>query len=140
MCAPFFTERLERPGRNGASAMSRTARAGAGGSSRGPTKMHSIDLFSGCGGNAYALSSVATPAMYCEVADVPLKVLRAAMKRGDVPTAPVSRDVKTIMKTKEYAAAKKLRPLLVTGSWPCQVCVQPIARASPSGWVSGGWG
>jgi hypothetical protein len=82
--------------------------------------MHSLDLFSGLGGNAYAFRSFATPALYCEVDRRAQTVLRAAIAGGFIPEAPIHGDVQTLTTTPLYAEAKLRRPLLVSGSWPCQ--------------------
>ena len=82
--------------------------------------MHSMDLFSGIGGNAFAFRSFATPALYCEVDGTAVRILQAAMDKGYVPRAPVHGDVTTMLDTPLYAEAKLKRPLLITGSWPCQ--------------------
>lgn len=82
--------------------------------------MNTIDLFSGVGGNAYAFKSFATPALYCEIEPNAQAILRSAMRKGLVATAPIHSDVRTIMKSADYARAKKKRPLFVSGSWPCQ--------------------
>jgi len=80
----------------------------------------SIDLFSGIGGNAYAFKSFATPQLYCEIDAGAVKILKSAMSKRLIAEAPVHPDVRTLKKNEEYARAKQLRPLLVTGSWPCQ--------------------
>lgn len=80
----------------------------------------SIDLFSGLGGNAYAFAGFATPVLYCEVDGSAVNLLKMAMASGYIATAPVHGDVRTITKSPHYAQAKAQRPLMVTGSWPCQ--------------------
>lgn len=81
-----------------------------------------IDVFSGIGGNAYALPCTLcrTPAVYCEIDPDARALLRRAMANGFVPTAPIHDDVCTLMQKKVYKDAKARRPLLVSGSWPCQ--------------------
>ena len=87
-----------------------------------PTPMfHSIDLFSGLGGNAYAFRSFATPMMYCEKDTHVTPVLKAAILNGHIPWAPLHNDVTTLIEhSSVYKAVKHKRPLLVSGSWPCQ--------------------
>ena len=83
-------------------------------------RFHSIDLFSGLGGNAFAFRSFATPQLYCEILHSAQVILKSAMLNGHIPTAPIHNDVTTIMKNATYVRAKAMRPLLVSGSWPCQ--------------------
>ena len=82
--------------------------------------MQSIDLFSGIGGNAFAFRSFATPVMYCEVDESAVRILHSAMAKGYIPKAPVHDDVTTLIGTPLYEHAKTQRPLLISGSWPCQ--------------------
>jgi len=83
-------------------------------------RFHSIDLFSGLGGNAFAFRSFATPVMYCEILHSAQVILKSAMLKGHIPTAPIHNDVTTILKNATYVRAKAMRPLLISGSWPCQ--------------------
>jgi site-specific DNA-cytosine methylase len=78
--------------------------------------MHSMDLFSGIGGNAYAFRSFATPALYCEVDPTAVAILCAAMDKGYIHKAPVHDNVTTLIGSPVYEAAKANRPLLVTGA------------------------
>lgn len=84
------------------------------------TKFASLDLFSGIGGNAFALRSIATPALYCDNDPGAIKLLARAMANGFIPEAPVHGDVTTLTASAVYAEAKMRRPLLVSASWPCQ--------------------
>jgi site-specific DNA-cytosine methylase len=81
---------------------------------------YSIDLFSGLGGNAYAFKSFATPQLYCEIDQSAVQILQAAMAKRLIAEAPVHNNVVTIKTNPAYKAAKQLRPLLISGSWPCQ--------------------
>lgn len=85
-----------------------------------PLHFHSIDLFSGLGGNALAFRDFATPLMYCEILPGARCILKSAMDRGHIPEAPIHNDVRTIMGTLAFQEAKAKRPLMITGSWPCQ--------------------
>ena len=80
----------------------------------------SLDLFSGLGGNAFAIKSIAAPALYCEVDAAAANLLKNAMKGGLIPTAPVHGSICNLMETQAYAQAKAMRPLLLSASWPCQ--------------------
>jgi DNA (cytosine-5)-methyltransferase 1 len=82
--------------------------------------MNALDLFSGVGGNAFAFRSFAKPSLYCEIDATAVTILRSAMARGQVATAPVHDDVTTLIGSPAYEAAKLERPLMVSGSWPCQ--------------------
>jgi len=82
--------------------------------------MFSIDLFSGIGGNAYALKSFATPQLYCEIDGSAVEILKAAMAKGYITDAPVHNNVVTLKACPAYEQAMQKRPLLVCGSWPCQ--------------------
>jgi hypothetical protein len=84
-------------------------------------KYHSISLFSGIGGNDRALESVATPALYCEINADSRRILQSAMLKGAIGTAPVHDDVRTLLLSAVYKAAKQLiGPKLIVSSWPCQ--------------------
>lgn len=80
----------------------------------------SIDLFSGMGGNAFALRNIASAALYCEIDPAAVAILTRAMDAGFIPAAPVHDDVCTVRASEAYARALRCRPLLVCGSWPCQ--------------------
>lgn len=81
--------------------------------------MKTIDLFSGLGGNALAFESFARSQLYCEIDPAPLAILRAVMARGLITTAPVHGDVRTLLASPEYAAARAAGIDMVAGSWPC---------------------
>ena len=85
-----------------------------------PDRFYSLDIFSGLGGNAFALRSIATPVLYCEIDAAAAKLLKNAMSGGHIAEAPVHGDICTLTDSAAYAAAKAMRPLLVSGSWPCQ--------------------
>jgi DNA (cytosine-5)-methyltransferase 1 len=79
-----------------------------------------MDLFSGLGGNAYAFRGFATPQLYCEILPSARLILKSAMLQGHIPTAPIHADVTTLMRSEVYRTAKEKRPMLISGSWPCQ--------------------
>ena len=83
-------------------------------------RYHSVDLFSGLGGNAFAFRSFATPQLYCEILPSARTILQSAMLQGHIPTAPIHNDVTTLLKNPVFQRAKAMRPLLISGSWPCQ--------------------
>ena len=85
-----------------------------------PAKLNHIDLFSGCGGNAYAFRDFTKARLYCEIDPTARAALRANMKAGLIGAAPVHGNVRTLLGSPAYAKAKAHRPLLVSGSWPCQ--------------------
>lgn len=83
-------------------------------------KFSSIDLFSGVGTHAYALRSLSRPVLYCENDKEAQRLLASVMRKGLIGTAPVHGDVRSLIKSEHYRKAIKKRPLLLTGSWPCQ--------------------
>lgn len=70
-----------------------------------------MDLFSGIGGFALALSSVSKTVAFCEIDPFASRVLAKRM-----PGIPISNDVKLIQK-KDFAS---LKPELITAGFPCQ--------------------
>ena len=84
------------------------------------TRFHSVDLFSGIGGNAYAFRNLATPVLYCEIMASARIILQSAMHANHIHTAPIHDDVTTLRKSPQFERAKQMRPLLISGSWPCQ--------------------
>lgn len=54
----------------------------------------SIDLFSGLGGIAHALRGFVEPACYCDIDPICRTTLEARIASGDIPKAPVLRDVR----------------------------------------------
>lgn len=74
----------------------------------------SVDLFSGIGGITRALEGIAKPVMYCEIDPKCTEVLRANMKRGALPTAPICGDVRALGRATVKGAVD-----LVAGGFPC---------------------
>jgi hypothetical protein len=81
--------------------------------------LHSVDLFSGIGGIAWALRGLARPVLYCEIAQDCQDVLRNHMKKGKLPTAPICHDVNRLDR-KWIAATHGNKPIdLITAGFPC---------------------
>lgn len=55
-----------------------------------------LDLFSGLGGMALALSGIVTPIAYCDVCPASRAVLEARMEEGRLPKAPICGDVRAL--------------------------------------------
>jgi len=88
-----------------------------------------LDLFSGIGGFAVALRSVADTVGYCETDPHCLAVLRARMEDGRIDTAPVFDDVREL----SADAVSRLRPDMVVGGFPCQDISSSGQRAGLDG-------
>lgn len=58
--------------------------------------LSSLDLFSGIGGMTLALHGAATPLLYCDKLEPARNVLRANIKRGLLPDAPILEDVRDL--------------------------------------------
>ncbi len=82
--------------------------------------LSSLDLFSGIGGIAHALSDVARPVAYCDIDKHACAVLQDNMKRGLLPTAPICKDVRLFDKKwlKQHCGGA-VRVDLVTAGFPC---------------------
>jgi site-specific DNA-cytosine methylase len=93
-------------------------------------RFNSMDLFSGLGGNAFAFRSFADTQLYCEILPSARVILKSAMLKGHIPTAPIHNDVTTLMKNPLYQRIKNMRPLLISGSWPCQARLTCSRRGS----------
>jgi site-specific DNA-cytosine methylase len=76
----------------------------------------SLDLFSGIGGFALALKSIATPVAYCEIDAFCRDILKQNMDRGRLPRARIYEDVRTLP-INEIAAKQ---PRIITAGFPCQ--------------------
>ena len=75
--------------------------------------MRTIDLFSGIGGNSYALHDLCKTVAYCELKEDCHAILNTRMKAGDIDTAPIWPDVTTFHPA-------KYEPTAVLASFPCQ--------------------
>lgn len=73
-----------------------------------------LDLFSGIGGITEALADWVRPVAYCESEPYCQAVLLSRMLRGEIPTAPIWDDVRTLRA--EYLP----RIDIVYGGFPCQ--------------------
>lgn len=94
-----------------------------------PTKLHCLDLFSGIGGFAYALRSVAKTVAYCEISDDCRSVLSSNMAKKLIDKAPIFEDVTTFDPNKELPTSKSRYIELITAGFPCQ----DISIANPEG-------
>jgi site-specific DNA-cytosine methylase len=88
-------------------------------------KLPALDLFSGIGGNALALSSVCRVVAYCDVWDASRAQLQKLMTRGLIDTAPIFEDV-----IKLKGTDLKTPPVVITAGFPCQdaSCSNPKGR------------
>lgn len=75
--------------------------------------MRTIDLFSGLGGNSYALHSICHTVGYCELNETCQKILKTRMESGDIDSAPIWPDVSTFHPS-------KYEPTAILASFPCQ--------------------
>jgi DNA (cytosine-5)-methyltransferase 1 len=87
----------------------------------------SLDLFSGIGGFALTLKSVATPVAYCEIDEYCRTVLKSNIIDGRLPDAPIYNDVRTL----PMDEVSQKSPRLVTAGFPCQDISN--ARTNPMG-------
>jgi site-specific DNA-cytosine methylase len=83
------------------------------------SKFRTLDLFSGIGGNVYALSDVCKTVAYCEIDPVCRGILAANMERGKIHRAPIFEDVKTLTVAKLREANLEM-PNAIVASFPCQ--------------------
>ena len=77
--------------------------------------MNGLDLFSGIGGAALALSRYVRPVAYCEIDRAAQAILLTRMASGDIPTAPIWDDVSTL---RGRDIPYKID--IITGGFPCQ--------------------
>lgn len=86
-------------------------------------KLPALDLFSGIGGNALALKSIAKTVGYCEIDPRTRELLRDNIARRRLDKAPIHEDVTQLTaETIAAAAAAAGGPLpeLICASFPCQ--------------------
>jgi DNA (cytosine-5)-methyltransferase 1 len=77
--------------------------------------LNGLDLFSGIGGIAQALSPWVKPVAYCEIEPYAQQVLAYRMADGLLPVAPIWDDVTTL------TASELSSPVdIITGGFPCQ--------------------
>ena len=79
-----------------------------------PSRLRSLDLFSGIGGMTLALLPVAKPVAYCEIDASAVAVLRDNMRNGRLPRAPIATDVREVT-----AAALPGKVDIVLAGFPC---------------------
>jgi len=76
--------------------------------------MNGLDLFSGIGGITLALQDWVSPAAYCEIDPYCQSVLLQRMQEGNLPSAPIWDDIRTLP-TDELPAID-----IIYGGFPCQ--------------------
>ncbi len=79
--------------------------------------MYGLDLFSGIGGITKALEGYVRPVAYCENDRYAQAVLLSRMQSGDISSAPIWDDVRTL-RTEELANLNRVD--IVYGGFPCQ--------------------
>ena len=77
--------------------------------------MNGLDLFSGIGGITKALEGYVQPVAYCENDRYAQAVLLSRMASGDLPTAPIWDDVRTL-----DAKSLDSQIEIIYGGFPCQ--------------------
>jgi len=77
--------------------------------------LYGLDLFRGCGGISLALQEWVRPIAYCEIDRYAQGVLLSRMGSGDLPTAPIWDDVKTL-----DGERFKGKIDIIYGGFPCQ--------------------
>ena len=81
--------------------------------------LRSLDVFSGIGGFTWGLRDVCTTAAYCEIEPSAVDVLRARMRSGHIPTAPICDDVDRL--TTEWIRDQTNVPIdIILAGFPCQ--------------------
>jgi len=89
--------------------------------------LNGLDLFSGIGGLTLALSPWVRPLAYCENDRYATAVLLSRMAKGELPTAPIWDDIRTLKRP-------KIPPIdIIYGGFPCQ----DISSAGPRGGLGG---
>ena len=74
-----------------------------------------IDLFSGLGGMTLALKNVSRPVAYCDCCPIAIKLLQKHMIAGQLPKAPLLKDVCTFNQDIQLTAVD-----IITAGFPCQ--------------------
>lgn len=82
---------------------------------RKPRKLKSMDLFCGIGGMTRALHEISTPILYCDKLQEAQEVIRANIKKGSLPAAPIIADVRDLRKI----PASAVQCDLVCAGFPC---------------------
>ena len=77
--------------------------------------MYGLDLFSGIGGITLALRQWVRPIAYCEIDRYCQAVLLSRMHDGELPTAPIWDDVRTLR-----GDMLPVKPDIIYGGFPCQ--------------------
>lgn len=77
--------------------------------------MYGLDLFSGIGGLTRALEGYVRPLAYCEIDPYCTGVLLSRMASGELPSAPIWDDVRTLR-----GSAIRSRVDIIYGGFPCQ--------------------
>lgn len=81
--------------------------------------LKSFDLFTGIGGITHALKGICTPLLYCEIDKECRQVLKARMQNGELPFAPIVKDVRKV--TKDRMSITGIGHVdIVVGGFPCQ--------------------
>ena len=83
--------------------------------------LKSFDLFTGIGCITHALQGICKPLLYCEI-DAPCRdVLKARIQSGDLPSAPIIKDVRKVTKERMKSIGIKEGDVdIVVGGFPCQ--------------------
>lgn len=89
--------------------------------------MNGLDLFSGIGGLTLALSPWVRPIAYCEIEPYARAVLLSRMEAGDLPSAPIWDDVRTL-RGDDLPVVD-----IIYGGFPCQDVSLAGARAGLDG-------
>lgn len=79
-------------------------------------RMNGLDLFSGIGGIALALQRYVKTLAYCEIDEYARRVLEARMKHGQIDSAPIWGDVRTLKGGMFTEGSIDI----ITGGFPCQ--------------------
>lgn len=72
-----------------------------------------LDLFSGYGGISYGLKDYIKPIAYCEIDEYARAILASRISEGELPFAPILRDVKSLRGQAGVAD-------IIVGGFPCQ--------------------
>lgn len=80
-----------------------------------PQRLNGLDLFSGIGGNTLALRKYIKTIAYCEFDRHAQGVLLSRMRSGDIESAPIWDDIKTLTKD-QFACNIDI----IVGGFPCQ--------------------